>query len=106
MENELWQLVKNNFSDKREYIDGYYYRLRTLAADEYEIALIHGGVCGENIYHPRLKVKEEKGMLMPLSMYDNYAFPVVNLSYEDAPERLTDALQSLIQQFLQAKELV
>lgn len=106
MSNQQWQLVKEYFSEERQYIDGFYYRLRTLAEDEYELAVIHGGVCGENIYHPRMKVKETKGMLVPLSMYDNYSFPVVNLSYEDAPERLTDELQSLLQQFLQAKELI
>lgn len=105
MTNDQWQLIKDNFSDHREYIDGYYYRLRHLADQQYELALIHGGVCGENIYHPRLKLREDDGMLVPISLFDNYNHPVTNLEYQDAPEKLTDSMQNLIQQFLQAKEL-
>ena len=99
-----WQVIKENFGEK-EYLDGNYYRLRQKASDEYELAILQGGVCGEPIYHPRILLKESGALVTPISLYDNYETPVLSLSYADDPERLAEALQNLMQQFISAKEL-
>lgn len=99
-----WQVIKENFGEK-EYLDGNYYRLRQKADDEYELTILKGGVCGDPIYHPRILLKETGNLLTPISLYDNYETPVVSLRYEDDPERLTEALQNVMQQFISAKEL-
>lgn len=104
MSQGQWQVIKDNFGEK-EFIDGNYYRLRQKENGQYELAIIQGGVCGESIYHPRIILKEQDNLLTPVSLYDNYETPVISLSYEDDPERLIEAMQNLIQQFVSVKEL-
>ncbi|MDT2757403.1 hypothetical protein P7G51_08410 [Enterococcus asini] len=104
MSQGQWQVIKENFGEK-EFIEGNYYRLRQKEAGQYELSILKGGVCGEAIYHPRIILKEEGNVLTPISLYDNYETPVISLSYEEDPERLTDALQNLMQQFISVKEL-
>lgn len=98
---KTWQLLLENFGE-REYLDGAYYRLRHNPDGTYEIALIHGGPCGETLYAPRIMVSEA---LQPLELLDNYGTPVKFLTYQEAPAALDEALTDLIQKFLAAKGL-
>lgn len=98
---EQWQRLLDNFNlGEKEYLEGAYYRLRQHPDGIYELALIHGGPCGETLYGPRILVSQD---LQPLEMLDNYHTPVTFLTYAQAPEQLQQALTELMAQFLKVK---
>lgn len=103
MKKKQWQKIKENYSEQREFLDGVFYRLRFLSEDKAELAIIHSGPCGETIHAP--KVTFDVANLQPLSAFDSLATPTINLSYAQAPEKVSEMFDLTVAKFLKAKNL-
>ncbi|MGM0137691.1 hypothetical protein IGI65_000093 [Enterococcus sp. DIV0755b] len=103
MKAEQWQKIKENYGEQREFLDGVFYRLRLLPENKAEMAIIHSGPCGETIHAPKVTFSQEN--LQPLSAFDSLATPTINLSYEQAPEKVSEIFNSTVEKFLNAKNL-
>lgn len=103
MRKEQWQKIKENYSEEREFLDGVFYRLRLLPQHKAELAIIHAGPCGETIHAP--KITFDTQTLQPASAFDSLATPTINLSYDEAPDKVVELFDLTVAKFLQAKNL-
>ncbi|KAF1299519.1 hypothetical protein BAU15_02430 [Enterococcus sp. JM4C] len=103
MDKETWALLKENFTEF-EFIESRYYRLREIENNRYEMACILLGPCGDKTYHPQITVTVEEEVT-PLTLIDTEVVPNVYLTRETQPQQLQQALDKLVADFLQAKNL-
>lgn len=103
MKEEQWQKIKANYNEKREFLDGVFYRLRLLPDDTAELAIIHSGPCGETIHAP--KVTFDVVTRQPLRVFDSLATPTINVTYAEAPDQVNELFELTVTKFLNAKNL-
>ena len=103
MDKQTWALLKENFNELT-FIETGYYRLRKIENNHYEMAYLLFGPCGDKTYHPQITLRVGE-TIEPLKMIDTEVVPNLRLSFSDAPKKVQQALDKLVEQFLHAKKL-
>ncbi|MGG5370453.1 hypothetical protein [Enterococcus sp. AZ196] len=103
MDQQKWLLVKKNFDGTEDLADGYY-RLREIEGG-YQIAYLVAGPCGDKNPHPEVTLKQEKEQVQPLRLQDLEVTPILNLSKDDAPDKLEELTDQLLDRFIRIKNL-
>ncbi|KAF1305681.1 hypothetical protein IV487_01960 [Enterococcus saccharolyticus] len=99
-----WREVVALCSEERIFWDDHYYRFRKIGDDTYELSRLVAGPCGENTYHPKLTVKVENEMFIPMTYFDNTDTPVKEFTREDDESFIDQEFVTLLEMFMEAKE--
>lgn len=103
MDQKKFQQVLANFTEL-EFIETGYYRLRK-TDNGYKIAYLAPGPCGEKIQNPEITLEKIADEFQPVAMLDLAESPIIRLSVADDPEKIAAATESLLNKFIEAKNL-
>ncbi|MGX7197909.1 hypothetical protein [Enterococcus olivae] len=99
-----WRDVVALCSEEKIYFEPYYYRFREHSDNQYELARLVAGSCGEFTYHPKITVKVENDLFVPIAYYNNEQNPVQQLTRDEDETFLDEEFVALLDVFLEAKE--
>lgn len=91
-------LQKHFGNDKKFFKDGYY-RLRDIGENQFEMAFLEAGPCGDTTVHPQITIELDKDELRPIKLLDMAVSPTLRLNQEEHPAELKEALARLMQRF-------
>ncbi|WP_321386817.1 hypothetical protein [uncultured Enterococcus sp.] len=101
--NDLETFQKYFNGDKKFFKDGYY-RLRDIENNQFELAFLEAGPCGDTTIHPQITIERFEDELRPLKLLDMAVSPTLRLTYEEHPVELNNELEHLVQRFYNAIE--
>lgn len=85
-------------SDKKFFKDGYY-RLKDIGENQFEMAFLEAGPCGDTTVHPQITIELDEEELRPIKLLDMAVSPTLRLNQEEHPTELKEALDGLVQRF-------
>lgn len=98
-----WREVVTLCSEEKIFDHPYYYRFRN-QGENYELARLVAGPCGDFTYHPKITVKVENELFVPMAYFDNEQTPVKQLTRSEDETFLDQEFVALLDAFLQAKK--
>lgn len=102
---QQFQLIRNNFTEKKEFISDGYYRIRSLDEETFELAFLVSGSCGETIVHPQITIKLTNHVVVAVKLIDMYTTPAKFYTREKNSLEIDQALEKLLTKFLVSKQL-
>jgi hypothetical protein len=82
----------------KNYVDGFYYRIKELGDNKYEIGQLAPGYCGETTYAPKIEVEFVNDKVNAINLYDQSTTPVRTM---EAGAELDQELTALLGKFAQ-----
>lgn len=98
------ETLQKHFNGEKKFVQDGYYRLRDIGNDQYELAYLEAGPCGDTTVHPQITIEVTEKEILPLKLLDMAVSPTLRLTKEEHPSELAEALERLVQRFYQVIE--
>lgn len=99
--------LMRTFNQSKRYVDGGYYRIKTIDSTTVKLAYLISGPCGESIPCPEITILLKDKQAFPIHIIDLKATPPINYHRKNQiDDYLDNCFQELLKQFEKAEQII